>query len=370
MAWAERRIEGDPEQSLHRALLHSLVGPVDERGAWWEKWRSGLDLADADPATFHLLPFASRRFGELTGRDADRFGGIYRYSWYRNRMLVRSATSVLRSLDAAGVPHLVLKGAALAVTTYHDSGARPISDVDVLVHPEDKDRAVALLLDGDWVPDSLVPAEMLRVHHAFNVSAGPLASVDLHWGILYLDRNPEADRRAWQRSVPIELDGVVTRALSPTDQLLHALVHAEPEDLRWIVDAALLVQSGTVDWTLLCEEAEARRLVGWVLRSLTTAVDMGGFDVPADVFGRLAAVVLKPWDRVVQRTLGRPSTRSALAARAVDSFARRTRGLSATARVRALSPYLAQISGASPLHRSLGVLTTRLVRPESAEVAS
>ncbi len=369
MAWAEERKTEDHAQALHRALLHALVGPVDERSAWWAKWRAEVDLSEADPATFHLLPLASRRFADLAGDDADRLSGVYRYSWYRNRMLVRSATRVLRALDDAGVPHLVLKGAALGVTTYHDAGTRPITDVDVLVHADDKQRAVDLLLSADWVPDSPVPAEMLRVHHTFNVSSGPLASVDLHWGILYLDRNPEADRRAWQRSVVIELDGVATSALSPTDQLLQALVHAEPEDLRWIVDTALLVESGAVDWPVFCTEAEARRVVGWVLHALTTAVEMGGFDVPAEVFRRLATVALNPWDRVVQRTQDRPSTRSALAARAVDSFARRTRGLSPTARVHAVGPYLAQISGTAPLHRSLGVLTVRLMHHDAPDFA-
>jgi hypothetical protein len=351
-------------------LLRALVGPPDERLVWWEKWRSSIDLSDVDPATFHLLPLASRRFPGSAGDDTERLAGVYRYTWYRNRMLVHAGAGVLRRLDEAGVAHVILKGAALATTTYHDRGTRPISDVDVLVRSADRDRAVALLLDAGWQPDSPVPTEMLRVHHAFNVSAGPLASVDLHWGILYLDRNPEADRRAWARSVPIELDAVATRALCSTDQLLHALVHAELDDLRWIVDAGLLIEQGDIDWSLFCREVELRRVVSWVMRALTTAEDLGGVAVPPDVYERLARVSMSRWDRMVLRTQEQPATRAALAARAVDTFARRTRGLRPGERAKAIGPYLAQISGAAPWHRSLGVLTSRLVRSSAGEPAA
>ena len=334
MAWAEERKTEDRAEALHRALLHVLVGPVDERSAGG---RSGVprSICPRPTRTFHLLPLASRRFADLAGDDADRLSGVYRYSWYRNRMLVRSATRVLRALDDAGVPHLVLKGAALGVTTYHDAGTWPITDVDVLVHADDKQRAVDLLLSADWVPDSPVPAEMLRVHHAFNVRPDHSPRSICTGGSSTSIATPRPIVAAWQRSVVIELDGVATaRCSSPTDQLLQALVHAEPEDLRWIVDTALLVESGAVDWPVLCTEAEARQSWDGCSALLTTAVEMGGFDVPAEVFRRLATVALNPWDRVVQRTQDRPSTRSVLAAGAVDSFARRTRGPSPTARVR------------------------------------
>ncbi len=109
---------------------------------------------------------------------------------------------------------------------------------------------------------------------------------------------------------------VATRALCSTDQLLHALVHAELDDLRWIVDAGLLIEQGDIDWSLFCREVELRRVVSWVMRALTTAEDLGGVAVPPDVFGRLARVSMSRWDRMVLRTQERPATRAALAARA------------------------------------------------------
>jgi Uncharacterised nucleotidyltransferase len=351
----------------HRALLHALVGPVADRSEWWAKWQSSVDLDASKPAAFELLPLAYRRFGPAGGRDTDRLAGIYRYAWCRNRMFVRSARPVLERFDAAGIAHVILKGAALGETMYHDRGARPISDVDLLVQPHDRDRAIALLDQDGWFADSPVPQHTLRVHHALNVSAGPLAAVDLHWGILYLDRNPAADQRAWQRTVEIDLDGEPTRALCPTDQLLHAIVHASRRDLRWIVDTGLLIESGEVDWRLFVREVEARRVIGEARSALATAVDMGGVKPPAGLLEQLDALAMSAWDRLVQRTQRRPDNRSAMATRALDEFARRTRGLNPTARAKAVVPYLAQVSGKAPIHRSLSALTIRLVHPPLTE---
>jgi len=62
--------------------------------------------------------------------------GAYRRSWYRNQFLFDAAAKLIDQLAAAGVPVLVIKGAALCTLHYRDIGARPMDDVDMLVAPE------------------------------------------------------------------------------------------------------------------------------------------------------------------------------------------------------------------------------------------
>ena len=58
------------------------------------------------------------------------------YSLLLHAALIRS----LAALRAAGVPVIVLKGAAFASTIYPSLADRPMVDVDLLVHPQDRER--------------------------------------------------------------------------------------------------------------------------------------------------------------------------------------------------------------------------------------
>ena len=78
-------------------------------------------------------------------------------------MRVRADLQRLASvLGAADVPHLVIKGIVLADTLYARSpSVRAYTDVDVVVRPEDRVRAVTAVLDGGGVALSR-PAELVR----------------------------------------------------------------------------------------------------------------------------------------------------------------------------------------------------------------
>ncbi|MHB8835932.1 MAG: nucleotidyltransferase family protein, partial [Candidatus Methylomirabilia bacterium] len=89
------------------------------------------------------------------------------------------------ALDAAGVPHLVLKGLAL-VHLYPSGAERFSSDLDLLVAPADRARARrALLAAGYSAPEGVAARLLDRVH--FHVTLVPRAKgrvpIELHWGL-------------------------------------------------------------------------------------------------------------------------------------------------------------------------------------------
>ena len=69
-------------------------------------------------------------------------------------ILEKRAIESVEALNAAGIEVALLKGAALASTVYGSFGARPMNDVDVLVHPDRADDAKRLLLGAGVVARS------------------------------------------------------------------------------------------------------------------------------------------------------------------------------------------------------------------------
>ena len=62
-----------------------------------------------------------------------------------NILIYDDLVHALRALSNAGVPVIVLKGAALAATIYPSLAHRPMGDADLLVRPGDRDWARAVL---------------------------------------------------------------------------------------------------------------------------------------------------------------------------------------------------------------------------------
>ncbi len=71
--------------------------------------------------------------------------GLYLRHRDANRVRTDVLCNILSAYQAAGVPALVLKGAALSHTVYPEPGLRPMSDLDILVREGDLRRAQSLL---------------------------------------------------------------------------------------------------------------------------------------------------------------------------------------------------------------------------------
>ena len=70
----------------------------------------------------------------------------------RNIQLYGELIRALRTLRDAGIPAIVLKGAALVDTIYPSIAHRPTGDIDLLVRRADRDRArlEMCIRDSPW----------------------------------------------------------------------------------------------------------------------------------------------------------------------------------------------------------------------------
>jgi hypothetical protein len=251
----------------------------------WAAWRAGHILEEADHVALSLFPPIYRRLGAALGEvDESALRGAYRSAWLRNQVLLKGAAEALAALHEARIRTLLLKGGSLAIASYGDTGARTMEDVDILVPRPDADRALATLVAAGWSTE----ARRLRSEHAQSVTDGAGHILDLHWFSL---AQSGSDDRFWERSVPIEVHGIETRALSPADQLLHIAAHGGEwgaiPPVRWMADAAAIERSDGVDWDVFVREAAARRMTVLMTASLEHLAAAVEFAVPPEVLARL-----------------------------------------------------------------------------------
>jgi len=257
-----------PAQEL---LLRAAVLPGPGAIEAWDRWKADHDLVEThlDHGSFRLLPLV---YKNLLAQGADeplmpRLKGIYRYWWCSNQRLFYRAAAVIRGLEQAGIPTLVLKGSAASVAYYRDAGVRPMADIDLLVPYERAAAAVKAMAPIGWQPARARVPDLIRYQHSVRMIHETGEALDLHWHVLAECVQRNADQGFWRRAMPIRILDVSTRALSPADSLLHAVVHGmrwnDEPTIRWVADAmAILNASGdSIDWEALEREARAQRVV-------------------------------------------------------------------------------------------------------------
>ncbi len=239
-----------------------------------------------------LLYFNLQRLG-VDDPWMGKLRGIYRRVWYQNQTLFHTIADVLRLFHAAGIETMILKGAALTLLYYKDYGLRPMEDFDVLVPTRQRRAAIDALTQAGWRP-ILRPLEkltdaVLDVRHAWGFENAHQRHFDLHWHLLKDCRYPNADDDFWTGAIPVQMADVSTRALNPTDQLLHVCVHGAAWNsvppIRWVADAMTILNGSrsAVDWTRLIAQAEKRRLILPLREPLTYLCNSFGATIPSHV---------------------------------------------------------------------------------------
>ena len=217
-----------PDDRQH-TLLRAALLPRPEALEAWRAAGAWLDPARMDPGSRQLLPlvWANLTRQGVSDPTLERLARFYEDTRVRVEALLVAAGRLLSSLHAAGIPTLVLKGGALVVGYYRDTGVRPMSDLDVLVPTSAATAAREILQDHGWSPRFRWSALGVRMMHAAVFDGAHGQPIDLHWHVFAECCRPDDDAALWERSIPIEIGGVATRALSPADQLLHVCVHGE-----------------------------------------------------------------------------------------------------------------------------------------------
>jgi len=291
-------------------LIRAAVGDREAALAAWHAWRDAVDFDRVDGESVRIVPLLYRnlvRLGVPTAQVA-RYGSVYRHSWASNRLAFLASARALAALREAGIPTLLLKGAALTILHYRDVGVRSMGDVDALVPPARIGEAAAVLERLGWIatprasPTRLTPA-WIATHYSAGFGDDKGREIDLHWYASADARWPGIDDELWGAAVPVEFEGVPTLALSPTDLLYNVLAHGYASfalHIRWAADATTILANagGEIDWARFVRLAETRRLVLPVLASLSWVRAELGAAVPDHALRALANAKVTRVDRL------------------------------------------------------------------------
>jgi len=224
--------------------------------------------------------------------------------------------AVLGRLSQAGIPAVVLKGAALRLTAYRDAAERAFGDIDVLVPPASLQPALKVLIGVGYRPESEDRTRLYLEHHHHLILTKPEGFVvEIHWALMPpkspFRLDPVAFLR-YARSVTTP-GGVRVSVPSPEHMVLH-LSQQNQEDgfsqLRRLVDVDRVIAGAPdFDWGLLRTESIRMRVQALVAIALRLSELLLGTPVPEGFLNslglsaaaRLHLALLDPLGLILER---------------------------------------------------------------------
>jgi len=238
----------------------------------------------------------------MPAEAGESWNAVERLAGFRMAHLEQRLHDALALLGEARIPVVVLKGAALALAVDRSFQARPMSDVDVLLRPEDAQRAWQALQQADWMSLDLDPCMQriyARKHHLpplFDARAPTLeVGLELHTELFSTFRSPfRLDAEAiWRTAVGGHDLPSHVRVPDPEHMLLHCCLHFAWSHLlrkgawRTVHDIATLSCRGAIDWQRFEHLARATNGASACFWSLRMAELLGGVPMPAGLLASL-----------------------------------------------------------------------------------
>lgn len=242
-----------------------------------------------------------------------------------NAIIYQELARILATTRDPGIPIVVLKGTALAATTYANWALRPLSDIDLLLHRRDLEPVMAALKAlryREAYPGrdtDLDPILGYDVH----LRGGPndRVIVDLHWKLIGGDADWRApstqwfweETQAWERENEQRGEGrqrtPTVFQLTPTAQLLYSAAHLTLQHggasarLIWYYDLHLLLtrQRSHLDWEQLLARAREFRWTAALLAALRGAQERFGTPLPIELLDTLEQAQDQRSARIVAR---------------------------------------------------------------------
>lgn len=271
--WDAGRLPALADAAVRLTAWDELPPAADAHGlaplVSWHCGQAGIDL----PASVR--------------RDLFAMGCLHRDA---NRARFRFLGEVIDAFNAAAIPVIVLKGAALAHLVYPSIELRPLSDIDLLVERSSVSRALAVLAHLRCAVPPVPGAGLERHHHlpaAVALVDGVEVRIEIHVNALTLDTpGTLAFEDMTGPPQPFVVGGQQAFAFGHADMLYHLCRHmAEPSRLLRLIWIADIVGYATryrdaIPW------ADLRRQYPFVLNALALVHLVVG--LPGELLERVA----------------------------------------------------------------------------------
>jgi hypothetical protein len=297
------------------APLLTLAGGMT--GADWDRL---IALANAHLVTpaLHANLLERQALGSIPEEPRAFLQAVYELNAARNRDIRAELGEIGSAARLAGIAFLLVKGSAdVLVTPDERLGARIMSDIDVLVRPDDLPRVRQMLGDLGYRKVSTEDDPRTDGNYARESAAAP---IDLHVSLLFEDELlPATD--LWRNSEALTSYGGLRRPAAK-DRLLHILLHhalhhhghAEASlSVRALNDLATMMRDSRneIDWCEVETFADEWRLRTVVETQLIAVEELFGVAWP---LRRPATIVARSQYRLLLLAHARRGVRISLAA--------------------------------------------------------
>jgi hypothetical protein len=288
---------------LQELLLETVILRGEPAMISWREWLSRSDLNRLDAGSRNLLPLVYYNLQQMGASDPElkKLKGVMRLNWTQNQLRLARCKSLLQALHNAGIPILLLKGAALLIYYYENFGLRRMGDIDILVPAQWQAAAMDILNVSGWQEKGIPRRRLCRENSdlfyalAFENAAGDI--LDLHWHVMIECTSAAADDHFWKNALCRRWGELPVRILHPADQLLHTCVHgirhflvgAEAQSITWIPDAMAILNSGNgaFDFARLQCTAQKFGLVLALQKAMTYLAERFAVPIPPDFLHHL-----------------------------------------------------------------------------------
>ena len=220
----------------------------------------------------NLLPLLSwnllQHFGNsLPNSVSEELNYIYQIHLQRNMRLTKKLVDVIRLFQSNSIRIISFKGPLLALQAYGNLVIRQFNDLDILVHPNQLDKAIKLLISSGYVPQNDLrwferkDWYLSRIKDVVFVDEKSKYILELHWKLsgTHFAYPIEVDR-LWQNLETVKLAGVDANVLHFNDLLIYLCLHGARhswERLSWICDLNELIQSNSeIDWKQISQDGK------------------------------------------------------------------------------------------------------------------
>lgn len=283
------RVSGSWISSQQRLLLRAALLNGNDAIHAWTAWVANANIDKIDLGSHRLLPLLYHNLclQGIAHPFMNTLKGIHRYYWYKNQIMFRNIGTLMSSLDKTGIKTMMLKGAALNLLYYKNIALRPMNDFDVLVPQEQTLEAISLLNKINFTSVTYSEKDFTGIHAIPFVDGGGFR-VDLHWHVISTCLEKDADNDFWADAIPVHINDVSTRALNPTDELLHVCAHRgiswSPSNLWWVPDALIILdKSPGIDWQRFLLNVRKFHLSLPLRETLTYIVEEFNAPIPEEV---------------------------------------------------------------------------------------
>jgi hypothetical protein len=210
----------------------------------------------------------------------------------RNMKMTAELLRILESLEKAGIKAVPLKGPVLAQQLYGDVALRQFSDLDILVAPEDLQRAIGVFLAQNYECEEDLTerkrSAFLDAMHHYHLSKKLLGiTVELHWKSAPSHYGLEMDVPSiLSRSKKNTILGKEIFNISNEDQViflcLHGIKHTW-QKISWICDLARSISSEEIDWMHAIEIARGSNNERVLILGTSMAEELFGIPITQEI---------------------------------------------------------------------------------------